>query len=41
MINDYSLVKHTFKNFYNANTIIFNVCLAKHFCKKENRMKTC
>ena len=31
MINDYSLVKHTFKNYYNANTLIFKECLTKHF----------
>ena len=31
MINDYFLVEHTSKKYYNANTVIFNVCLTKHF----------
>ena len=31
MMNDYCLVKHTFKKYYNANTVIFNVCLTKYF----------
>ena len=30
MINDYSQVKHTFKKYYNADTVIFNLCLTKH-----------
>ena len=33
MINDYFLVKHTLKKYYNANTIIFMVCLTEHFVK--------
>ena len=40
MINNYSLAKHTFKKYYNANTIIFNVCLTKHFVKIEGVMKS-
>ena len=31
MINGYSQVKHTFKKYYNADTVIFNLCLTKHF----------